>query len=1294
MFNVKGLVRVVRSNGITGEVLEDREQENLIANDVFQESPFMQGWFSSIFDRFDKFSGSTILLSADLREPSKHRSTIDEVFAAGFIDNGVTSPTRVTTPDLYLQIQGRIGFVGTTRTINTVALCRSGTNQFNPTVSLQENDYIPRRNTVEVQAYLKLLVPCIQGPTDIIDIFYRIVVDPTNYTGQYNLTPRAVREINEGFIGSTGFIVSPVPYDVYNSVQLSALFSTPCLLPDQILFPYLEFGTLSTNREIDRQAGTVAGNNTAVGSLAVSHRGAAVGLFTSQNKSLFKREYGVSISPNTTLIGQESSSSDTTGNTKTGQILTTLLYGLSAPNTGVASQYPSASNLVPHTVAAFHAESVTRPIFQSVYTHSALALYPFQDTNNLGFGSGQYTLTETPDWDNKIPQMLSVAITTTGEVNTATYTFSIRNYLGFWGNTWTFERIALCPFVLTTRPYTIAQREGLSPSPVVPFEGCHGNATHQARKFSRTQIVQWDRTGLTLLDVFSGEYQNWDATTVPALNVTSLTQVEVNKETGIIYACCRDNGLFRIVPTGFPSPGVTPLSADPCTGVDVGRLGKVWATFSGANGRLSNSDNYAAALSFAGADISTGVGASWANVQYLKADPEHPNDRIGILSANGTVARVTWYQGSDGAVSSITGTTSQVLTSPYYSQCFDVGDKLSLWAIMHSASQAGIVFLTWGNTGTIPSSGSRTVGLTPGYAVQHTEDGYVIGNSWICIGDTSSAGTEGVTVNNLSPLANYAGEGYAYIRDLNARFASFTVNDDESILQCNRFVYLEKGIAHFGVYNANILADQIRTNPGGAYNAGTGAVIRNPLLWDSYEWNGSAWVERGWTFTAGVWSQNAAIGSKTTHATAQTLINGISISFANGTVIPSYNATDYYTQVICNGLHKDMSNTFTSNWDFYSKPLIRNQPITSTVPASSPYIVTLAKSPFGTLPDPNFSSLEYEAGSKLNTVNIAGYGSPAVVYYADPRTINIGPNEVALDPKGKLMFASVDAGKAVTGNYSYIQAGEAYSGNITSLFGVQGLVIGYDNTLITESGGFVSTWGDITGNGFTAEQTDPGSQMEYIAAGLNGLPIVTGNSSPFIRYMRIKSSPDAINGKAIEDLSKGFSFVGVMNHNGFGSSNVEGLFVIGTDRPVNNVNGAATVTMRGLNINRVTTNTAGRVQYGYRNITGFSRASTQVLPNSGWYLYCFTVFPDGSAQIRINEQITNFAKSDGGIFDQIIMEPRLNNYINYNPDLAVNASSVSRVSIACQYFFNVGLNHQEFVRIAAQLKSKYALTGY
>ena len=1290
MINLKGLVRIVRTCGLTGVILEDREQENLIPNEIFQDSPFMQTNFRDIYDDFDKYSGGTIILSDDNREPTKHRHTIDGVFATGFIDNGVTSPTRVSSPDLYIQIQGRIGFTGATRTINTIGLEKPDMGQFNPTVSAQQNNYIPRRNTVDVLAYLKLAVPCIQGETDIIDVFYRVIVDSSNFTGQYNLTERAVREINEGFIGSTGFLQGfASPFPVSNSIMISALVSSICTIPNQTNYPYLEFGTLSTVREVDLQSGILCGNSAAVGNIGVDAKNGNNALTTSQNKSLYKRKYSVNISPKTSIITVEEAARANT-NARTGQILTTLLYGLSSPNPSIGASSPNGA-LIPHTCAAFYTDNVNRPIFQSVYTHSANALYPFQDTNNLGFGSGQYTLTETTEWNNKIPQMLYLEIGATGEVNTATYRFSIRNYMGFWGNSWNFDRPTICPFILTTRPYTIAQREGISLATEVPFENCHGNSSHNARKFSKTQIVQWDVTGLTLLDVFSGEYENWNANTTPALVVTDLYQVEVDKEDGIIYAACRSNGLFRIIPTGFPSPGVTQLSTDPCTGVDVGRLGKVWCTFSGVNGRLSNSDNYATPISFAAADITTGTGASWSNVDFIKADPTHPNDRIAIKTTNSTTARITWYQQSDGAISSITDTTERLL-GLRYSQSFDVSDIGSLWAIyQNSFGNIGLVFLAWGSTGSIPTSGNRLLGTPPGYAVQFTEQGFLIGNNWVGNGNVP---TNGNTVNNISPITTLAGQTFAYTQSLSNVFGSFTENTASYIIQSNRFVYLEKGIAHFGVYNSPIFPNFIRVTPGGGRNAGTGATIRNPLVWDYYEWNGSAWVEREWTFSAGTWSQASAIGFKTTHSTAQTLINGISIQFANGSVAPSYNVTDYYTQVICKGLHKDMSNTFTSEWDFYSKPLIREQPISTTIPSSFPYLITLPKSPFGSSPDNEFSSLEYEAGSKLNTINIAGYGSPAVVYYADPRTVNIGPNEVALDPKGKLMFAAVDANKAVTGTYSYIQSGEAYSGNITSLFGIQGLAIGYDETSITQSSNLVSLWEDITGNGFDAEQLDTNSQFTYIANGLNGVPVVSANTTPFIRYMRIKSSPNAINGKAIEDLSKGFTFIGVMNHNGVAPTNAEGLFVLSTIRPSNNTGGTATNIMRGLNIGRQFTLPAARVEYGYRNVTDFDRRSTQVLPNSGWYLYCFTIFPNGSCQIRINEQITNFSKSDNGIFSQIMMEPRLDNYINYSPDSAISTSSVARVSIACQYFFNVGLNHQELTHIAAQLKTKYALTGY
>jgi hypothetical protein len=92
-----------------------------------------------------------------------------------------------------------------------------------------------------------------------------------------------------------------------------------------------------------------------------------------------------------------------------------------------------------------------------------------------------------------------------------------------------------------------------------------------------------------------------------------------------------------------------------------------------------------------------------------------------------------------------------------------------------------------------------------------------------------------------------------------------------------------------------------------------------------------------------------------------------------------------------------------------------------------------------------------------------------------------------------------------------------------------------------------------------------------------------------------------------------------------------------------------------------------------------------------------TVFPDNNGQIRINENITNFGIENIGIFNKLRMERRRFNYINYFPStpvLTLNASRVTRASIAALYFFNVGLNGYECSKIAQDLKTKYALTAY
>lgn len=308
---------------------------------------------------------------------------------------------------------------------------------------------------------------------------------------------------------------------------------------------------------------------------------------------------------------------------------------------------------------------VFQPPFQKIWTHRANAPLPFFDVNNTAIGSSYPEVAGT--WAGRWPEIYRYTITLSGNMGVATYRFFKRLHLGFNGNAYS-ERPASCPF---RNPNTPAAAK------------MHGwrNEDNDLLRFSNTQIVQYDATGVTLLDLMNGNYTNWDATTTPALLVTVLRQCAVDTTNQLIYAACRNTGLWII---DVVNGTVTQQVGTPCYGVDVGRNNVAFAIFEGF---LRNSTNWTLNLSFTFTGLTNGF---WNRAFFLKIDPENINDQLAIVidspGTPGTTRRVVWY--NFATVTASTGLDSANVKQ--WAASLDVSDTGGFWAISGSRLNFGL----------------------------------------------------------------------------------------------------------------------------------------------------------------------------------------------------------------------------------------------------------------------------------------------------------------------------------------------------------------------------------------------------------------------------------------------------------------------------------------------------------------------------------------------------------------------------------------------------------------------------
>jgi len=319
-----------------------------------------------------------------------------------------------------------------------------------------------------------------------------------------------------------------------------------------------------------------------------------------------------------------------------GKIFSTMLHGLSSDN----------------KTCYDYTDYQQSRIIQNGFWKTNAANNPFFDVNNFGSSQGIISLINN-SWTAKFPDMLRIEFGATGNTGVATYRFKTRKFLGFSGNNYTDIAI--------NSPYRNYKEAAIT--------GMHGwdiNSCIDILKYSDTKIVQYDITGVTLLDVYTGEIKSWDVDTTTSLPVTNLRQVAVDIGTGKIYCACRDTGLY-VIDVGLNT--VTNLVATACFGVDVGT--KVWAVFDGS---LRNSDNWATSITFTYTGITD---SNWNKVQFLKADPLHTDHRIAMVREVTTNNyEVVWFDST--LTNGIAGYTGSGIRQ--FPSSLDICDTSNFWA--------------------------------------------------------------------------------------------------------------------------------------------------------------------------------------------------------------------------------------------------------------------------------------------------------------------------------------------------------------------------------------------------------------------------------------------------------------------------------------------------------------------------------------------------------------------------------------------------------------------------------------
>lgn len=330
--------------------------------------------------------------------------------------------------------------------------------------------------------------------------------------------------------------------------------------------------------------------------------------------------------------------------------------------------------------AIFAAKPLIRnqlPPIQNQFKKASSATFPFFDSLEIATGSGSVLFNvSAAGWTGKYPHLYRINIINGGATGTATYKIQRRKLLGFNGNTYTDTSIPN-PFCNRLLPAA---------------DNFHGwRIGDDLLWYGPTQIVQYDDTGVTLLDLTDGSFKCWDANTTPALPVTQARQCAVDPINKLIYVGCRNSGIWVINVTA--NTVVNPVTLK-CYGIDVGKDNIAFALVEGA---LISSANWGLTLNFNYIGISNN---NWSQVYWLKADPEDSRKCLAIAMLNSSgINQVIWWDAANA--NAIAGPADNFLIKSWPSS-FDVSDTGSFWSGYNSINNnlKGLYVLTYGSFST------------------------------------------------------------------------------------------------------------------------------------------------------------------------------------------------------------------------------------------------------------------------------------------------------------------------------------------------------------------------------------------------------------------------------------------------------------------------------------------------------------------------------------------------------------------------------------------------------------------
>ena len=699
-------------------------------------------------------------------------------------------------------------------------------------------------------AALLLTTPCTQNTTQILDIYYSIYIP-------YDTSKFGDTTFNQQYFNS--------------NVLLSYLWNGY----------YAPLYLKGTSTNIRTTSTSAAGNAPYIGSIWNQP------YINGRQKSGSNFLPGESLpTVSTTNICQGTKTYTVTmdNNANIGKLISAIGY---VPNNVVTdtvsiSTYAEASfiNIVPIL------KDTDSPI-QSIYLKNPEypLVYPYLDPSSIGTSTGQISLDGSGWADKEVPLMFKININNDGvntDVANTSYNFQVRPSFGFTSNNFAQENSQyLWHGVGATDPANqISTNKFHWDYPGRPLN----LYTNLVPVYDDKNFVVGDLTGISIVNAFTSNNINFDATTTPAMPTEAVSDYCTGIN-GTVDVSTLDQGLYIISPdrqtvTQHNEIGIG-IDGNICYSVTAKNNGDIWAAFDGGLAKLAHGNseweiyNETSDIALVYAGITDG---NWAHINKLFINKFSEDDYL--LIARKDLNQVIWWSPLDNSPTPI----NNIYT--YFANASPSLDKTvrclpdNTW--FFSGHQANVVRIV--DFGETTAKSNITIGNNSGndtnmYARMVMEpvlfdDEYVMQIIFtMYFNGTISANTS--CKHYYNSLGDLVYDANATLPRRDIPYCALCMVTD-NILVMNSTNYLR-------IFN---FYEQVDAN--------------NSMAWDNYGWNSD--TEQ--------WEKNY-IGNKPMHTDEQEFYQGLKVSFKDADSNSFFKNNEYWFAYVYNGLHKDNSTSAT-----------------------------------------------------------------------------------------------------------------------------------------------------------------------------------------------------------------------------------------------------------------------------------------------------------------------------------------------------------------------------------------------